>query len=309
MINVIVVQASICDLTGQEIWTYELTYPRVIHSQVMTHRMFSRNASSTRAVPIKVAIQNLMSDPAEYIWTANQSGMLGNVITDPKVITDVNALHEFHMSSAINLAQYMGKKVEDGGLGIHKQNVGRYLEPFQNIKVVLTTTEIINWEWLRDDEEAQGEIAELARAMIKAREGIVPQALDPGEWHVPYVERIRNQEGVLLYSDSQSVNLTVEEAKLVSASSCAQVSYRKNDTSLEKDLAIKDRLFSGRKVHASPVEHQATPIPEFEFDTITEWPLGVTHVDRNDVFWSGNFRNFIQHRQLIPNQNRTAEDG
>lgn len=305
MIVVKVVQASMCDRTGQEIWTYELTYPRVIHSQVMTHRMFSRNASSTRAVPIKAALTNLTSDPAHYIWTANQSGMQGEVITDDKALIEINALHEFHMTSAMNLVNYMGRSKEDGGLGIHKQNVGRYLEPFQNIKVVLTTTEIINWEWLRDDEEAQGEIAELARAMTAAREGVVPQALDPGEWHVPYVHRERTPEG-MKYFDVDDNGLTVEEAKLVSASSCAQVSYRKSDASLEKALAIKDRLFNGRKVHASPVEHQATPMPEEveNVGTHGEWPEGMTHLDRNYVRWSGNFRNFIQHRQLIPNHNK-----
>jgi hypothetical protein len=31
------------------------------------------------------------------------------------------------------------------------------------------------------------------------------------------------------------------------------------------------------------------------------WELGVTHCDRFQKLWSGNFEGFIQHRQLIPN--------
>ena len=313
MIKATIVQASMCSLTNTKIYTYELTYPRVIHAQIMTHRMFSRNASSTRAVPVLTAIKNVTSDPAQYMWTANQAGMQGDIITDTKALTEINALHEFHMSATMNLVSYMGRKKEDGGLGVHKQNVGRYLEPFQNIKVVLTSTEVANWDWLRDDEESQGEIAELAKAMSVARDECEPVMLEAGEWHVPYVHRERTPDGIN-YVDVDGVLLSVEDALLVSASSCAQVSYRKSDASLEKALAIKERLFNGRKVHASPVEHQATPMAPFsEYDGSNDpydfesWESGVTHVSRKGVMWSGNFRCFIQNRQLLPNQNKEED--
>ena len=40
-----VVQHSVAP-HGKELITFELEYPRIIHGEVMTHRVFSRNARS-----------------------------------------------------------------------------------------------------------------------------------------------------------------------------------------------------------------------------------------------------------------------
>ena len=90
----------------------------------------------------------------------------------------------------------------------------------------------------------------------------------------------------------------LETAKKVSASCCAQVSYRRLDTSIEKALEIYEKLFSGPKPHLSPVEHQATPTSR-NFYLEDEWPEGVTHIDRNGGAWSGNFKGWTQLRQVI----------
>jgi len=171
---------------------------------------------------------------------------------------------------------------------------------------VLTATEWENWDWLRIHEDAQGEIADLATAMKEARDTAEIMDLQPGEWHVPYVERIYNESADTLeygLNDPEEgfISLTVEEAKAVSMSVCAQVSYRKADTSLEKANKMKGMLVNGHKVHASPFEHQATPIPAFEWNATSEWPEGVTHMRKDYSFGSGNFVNWIQHRQLIKN--------
>ena len=96
----------------------------------------------------------------------------------------------------------------------------------------------------------------------------------------------------------------LEEALKISASCCAQVSYRKLDDSYEKAMDIYNRLMSGAKVHASPFENQATPIPELRGSMVNlpdYWPEGVTHMDKDYNLWSGNLKGWIQHRQLIPN--------
>ena len=104
----------------------------------------------------------------------------------------------------------------------------------------------------------------------------------------------------------QEVDL--ETAKKISASCCAQVSYRKLDTSIEKALEIYDKLFSGAKPHLSPVEHQATPLDETcdvyglwknQINYPKSWERGVTHVDRDGNLWSGNFKGWIQQRQVM----------
>jgi hypothetical protein len=313
------IQGSICRITGTAITTLVCEYPRVIHAQLLTHRVFSKNSSSTRAVPLKAAIQQILDNPAKYIWTENQSGMQGKVITDPIKLDRIEKVYDEAKRAAIAYAKALGDKESEGGLYIHKQNAGRLLEPFQNIRICLTSTEWDNWDWLRDDKDAQGEIAELARAIKQARETNISKYLhlDKNEWHVPFVHRALNDRtGVMEYFHPEtSRQLTIEEAINLSMSICAQTSYRKENTSDDKTNTVIDRLFSGNKVHASPSEHQATPMAithnllgfvrtdgkYLPYADTSAWPAGVTHMDRNTDYWSGNFKHWIQNRQLIPN--------
>lgn len=305
------IQASRCKLTGKEIFTLECEYPRAIHAQLLTHGVFSKNSSSTRAVPLKAAIAQIRDNPSKVIWTSNQSGMQGEVVTDLVTLDRANRLHTMAMENMISVAQNFSNKPEDWGLDIHKQNAGRYLEPFQNIKIVLTATEWDNWDWLRIHEDAQGEIADLALAMKEARDTADIMELNPGEWHVPYVQRSRTDDdmGVLEYfvpdGKGSGNYVSAEQAKDLSASVCAQVSYRKADYSLDKASKIKGMLVDGHRVHASPFEHQCQAFGKISnpYDP-KQWPKGVTHVDRQSVLWSANMCSFIQNRQLIKNHDR-----
>ena len=291
--SVEMVQASRCKITGKEIFTMVLQYPRAIHAQLLTHSVFSKNSSSTRAVPLEAAIKQILENPAKVIWTANQAGMQGEVVTDTTQLYDAHFTQDDAMHNAIDSAREHAKN------GIHKQNAGRLLEPFQNIKIVLTATEWENWDWLRIHEDAQGEIAELAQAMKEARDNADIMELGEGEWHVPFVDRERGAETGDLYYTVEGWQVTAKEAKAISVSVCAQTSYRKADYSLDKAKKMTGMLVNGHKVHASPFEHQATIIPYFEWSATCEWPEGVTHMRRDYEFGSGNFVGWVQHRQLI----------
>lgn len=316
------IQGSICNETGTAITTLVCEYPRAIHAQLLTHRVFSKNSSSSRAVPIHTAIKQIMANPAKPIWTSNQAGMQGPIITDEEDLDKINSAVKHGMSQMFELANYLGSKKDVGGLNVHKQNVARYIEPFQNIRICLTSTEWDNWDWLRDDYDAQGEIAELARALREARENNISKYLhlNKNEWHVPFVHRAYNDRKAVMeyFHPETSRQLTIEEAINLSMSIAAQTSYRKEDTSDDKTNTVIDRLFDGKKVHASPSEHQATPIAATHhrlgfirtdgkyraFQEPENWPAGVTHMDRNTDYWSGNFKHWIQNRQLIPNHDK-----
>lgn len=294
------IQASQCARTGQKIVTLVLEYPRVIHSQLLTHRVFTKNSSSTRAVPAKRVIEQLRAKPAEYLWTSNQAGMQGNRIEDEGRLDTIEVLFESARDSQIRLVERL---TDPNGLNVHKQNACRLLEPFQNIRVCLTSTEWDNWDWLRIDPEAQGEIVDLANMIKQARDEADYEPLSPGDWHVPFVTRKRDSRDVLRYYVGET-EVEVDVAIKVSMSCAAQTSYRVLNETVEKAEDIMGKLFTGRKVHASPSEHQATPIPEVEhrpIGVVSTWPEGVTHMDRCHRLWSGNFREFIQNRQLIPN--------
>ena len=309
---------------GGRITTFELEYHRYIHSEVMTHRLFSRNAMSSRAVPVKKMIEQVENSPATPIhWGAAQSGMQAAAECN----NDINhystggrnegeyAPQEYWELLAGTMASCAGEMLS---AGYHKQIVNRILEPFQMMKVVLTATEFDNFFWLRCDKDAQPEIQELAGLMYQAMEESNPELLKAGEWHTPYVDHER-REGELYYIvDEDYRHVTQEEAIAISSSCCAQVSYRNIDNSFDKAMNVYERLGIGGegKVHASPFEHTATPMKFYtgldvahnklkvgdDINQDTElWETGITHLDREDNFWSGNFKGFVQHRQLLEN--------
>ena len=239
MIEVKIIADSICDT---RVTTFELSYPRYIHSELMTHRVFSRNAASSRAIPIEKVIQLVKDQTVMPMWTANEKGMQGKILTEGTHIHKLNGIWLSAAASAIHHAETLS------ALGAHKQNVNRLLEPFQHIKVVVTATDFWGFFNLRDHPDAQPEIRALAREMYVEFMKSQPDQLHEGDWHLPYaLEAFMKDE------------LTLEQAKMVSASCCAQVSYRLNDDSVDKAEAVYARLVSGRPLHASPFEHQCTP--------------------------------------------------
>lgn len=296
-ITVTIIQDSISP-NGKRIITYELEYHRYIHAEFMTHRLFSRNAASSRAIPIKTMHENILKNPATpIVWQKNQAGMQSSVNLEGSELKKAMDCWK----AAVEDSLFNSEALLEAGL--HKQWANRGTEAYQMMKTVMTTTEDDNWFELRDHEDAQPEIHELARCMLEAKEISKPFLLEYGEWHVPYVERSRDHlGGSVAYRDSTGCALSAESALMISASCCAQVSYRKSDDTFSKAQAIFDRLINSRPQHASPIEHQATPMQSdtaiFNFNPIG-WEKGITHVNRAGYFGSGNFYGWIQHRQLL----------
>lgn len=294
---------------GIRITTLELEYPRIIHAELLTHRVFSRNSASSRAIPVSKVIELVESNPAMPIhWGKNQAGMQAKEELDDLNKEAVRQLWLEAAKQVVSIAKVMAD------IGAHKQVVNRILEPFQHMKVVVTSTEWANWDWLRDHPDADPTIHALAKEMKKARDGSTAQELEYGEWHLPYVWNYRNKNGKMLYGVEQHDvvvmeqigpqpivhELTLEQARMISASCCAQTSYRKQDGSLEKAEDIFKKLVESEPCHASPVEHQATPI-EYSDTAMEIFQEGITHRDKNWDLWSANFRGWVQFRQLIPN--------
>lgn len=298
------IKHSMSTRNSKEIWTFELEYPRIVHAEFMTHRLFSRNAASSRAIPIDKLIglvETELAMPSE--WGLNEKGMQARLVHQfPKTC-------EWAWKQASVLAVGSARILQK--LGLHKQICNRLLEPFQNIKVVLTTTELDNWWWLRDHDAADPTIAELARHMRKAVEGSVPLWLAPNEYHVPYVDTTFDGNENIVYSVN-GAEVSLDDAIKISTSCCAQVSYRVLDESLEKALNIYDQLVTMSPVHASPFEHVATPMltPTLhEGGTIDPRAMEKgEHIDSNGDYWSGNFRGWYQYRQSIENNAKWSKD-
>jgi len=184
MIEVKIIKDSYNKDLKSRLTTFELVYPRFIHGELMTHRMFSRNAASSRAIPIDKVIELLQTNPAMPVhWGKNQAGMQANTEIDN--IEGAKLLWLAARDSAISHAIVMRD------MGLHKQIVNRILEPYQLMKTIVTATEFNNWFWLRAHPDAQPEIKELAEKMLEIYEQSTPEELFEDEWHVPYVNTQR----------------------------------------------------------------------------------------------------------------------
>lgn len=303
--------------SGQQIASFECEYHRLFHAEVMTHRVFSRNAASSRAIPIKKAIEQVKKFPAMPVfWGKNQSGMQAK--------EELAGINKSLAQLLWNIGGYCAGTVVGlmDKVGLHKQLANRLLEPFQMIKVVITATSYDNFFYLRNHEAAQPEFQELAKLMWETLNGSTPQELKAGEWHLPYVNSYRNEFGDLVYYTKETITnevegvtevrsgtrvLTLEEAQKLSASLCAQVSYRLSDQTLEKAYKIYDILVGMKPAHSSPFEHAATPMKVPKWKDQIYWEEGVTHMDTEGYFWSGNLKGWIQYRQLIPNHVYTGD--
>jgi hypothetical protein len=222
--------------------TLELEYPRIIHAEFLTHRVFSRNGASSRAIPVITMLKNIWNNMfVPWYWGANQPGMQASKQLSKPRIFIANAL--WKTGACINLlGSYFLSSI-----GVHKQLANRNTEYASYIKTIVTSTDFDNFINLRLHPDAQPEICDLAFKIKDALANSKPVLLKEGEWHLPYVPNWKEYPNIL------------EELKKVSVSCCAQVSYRTNDTSIDKAIRITDKLISGDVKHSSPFEHVCTP--------------------------------------------------
>lgn len=269
MISAEIVADSI-SLAGKRLTTFKLTYPRFVHAEFMTHRLFSRNAASSRAIPskrIRAAVRNDMAVP--IYWGANQKGMAAEVELVGWRKKAVQVLWVLAAYPMLFISWLLEK------LGLHKQIANRILEPWFNITVIVTGTHFGNFYHLRNHPKAQPEIQELARCMLAAQNASVPVLLKPGEWHLPFVT---DEER---HTNTQQTNLMLSTAR------CARISYNNQDglpASTIENVELFNRLVKNTPKHSSPAEHQGTP-------------------SGDPNAWSGNFQGWVQHRKLIPDEN------
>jgi len=282
-----------------DLFTLELNYHRYIHSEFMTHRVFSRNASSSRALPVEGVLERISREPAIPIhWGKNQSGMQADGENNAKIqapdhINDVNNIyawllackHAREYSAAFHTAGY------------HKQVVNRITEPYAFIKVVVTATDWDNFFSLRIHPDAQPEINELANCMKKAMLSSKSTTPNSGTFAngLPYVHAPYTTD-----KDMQLItkgDIDIHGLMAISTGRCARVSYLnhdKSDANYIADIALHDTLLKAR--HMSPFEHPAMMMVDNDPETA---PDGATHQTLDKKWWSGNFRQWSQYRQMM----------
>ncbi len=246
---------------GIRLTTMEVTFPRFVLAEFNTHRQFSRNSASSRAIPTAKIIERVEHDPVTpFEWGRNEKGMSASEVLAEE--EEDNA--RIAWLAARDCAVTQARKLHE--LGVHKQVVNRLLEPFLWHTVIVTATEWENFFELRCSRNAQPEIREAALRMREAMNGSTPSLVRLGQWHTPLIQ-------------PDELSLDGEVRKRVSAARCARVSYLTHEGSreIEKDLELYERLKHDR--HLSPFEHVASPAVDKLFHT--------------------NFRGWIQMRREI----------
>jgi len=270
--------------------TYDLEidgpFPNFIADGVVVHN--SRNAQSSRAIPVKRRLERIRNDPVMPIrWGANQRGMQAK---DDEV-EDVEVCRALWEDAAQAAADHAEQLMHEG---LHKQWANRLLEPFDTITTIVTATAFENAFALRCHKDAQPEYHDLSWKMADLYFNSIPTTLRPGGWHLPYVSTDEEIDAVGFCDATTQEDIDHAYSILVKCSTarCARVSYLNHDgtdPNIDKDIALHDRLLSDG--HMSPFEHQARVCPRPNTTMLTR---------------PGNFSHgWDQYRKMLPHEVRT----
>ena len=255
--------------------TIQATYPRFIHSEVLTHRDRARNSASSRAIPWKAKakdrltiaeiskIGGMLTGEADALGTYEYyipKCMYSMIMRNPVIPLSFD-VEQRGMQSGESVAKQdecvlqwiAGRNAavrcadELASMGVHKSLVNRVVEPWMWITVVMTATTWDNFFKLRIHPAAEKHFNHVAVMIRDAINASKPRLLGVDEWHLPFVD------------DSERY-LSIYDLKRISAGRCARVSYLTHDgrRDLSADIALAERLINPGDgvMHASPFEHQ-----------------------------------------------------
>lgn len=267
---------------GIRLTTFEVKFHRFILPEVNTHRAFSRNGASSRAIPLRRkdrrgTLDRVVDGPAWPVeWLSELPGMQpGPPLTGTNAEDAEKLFRRCHGFITTAIETYLDEHPEPEDR-LHKSTLNRLLEPFVWQTMVISTTELQNFFDQRAGSRTtlpQLEFAILADAMLECFEASVPLELDYGQWHLPYIEEDER-------------NMPVTELRKMSAARCARTSLENQNgvRSTQDDFTLFDKLVTASPKHYSPLEHQATPATPGE-------------IEEHNVM--GNFYGWHQQRHQI----------
>lgn len=257
---------------GVRLTTFEIRTWRYVLSEFNTHRMFSRNSASSRAIPLRKQIERILNSLAmPVVFPLEKKGMQGGDALEGQELAQAQSNWDKASKMAVEAAEALG------GNGVHKSVANRLLEPFMWHTIIVTSTGWENFFHQRCSPLAQPEIRVTAELMREAYEQSEPREIGKRNWHLPYVwdddEAIKavTAASTAAYPDVGHNFPLANEWSLyhyellckISAARCARVSYLTQDgvRDIDKDLELYERLTTADPPHWSPLEHVATPWP------------------------------------------------
>ena len=218
---------------GNRLTSLLITFPRIILAEVNTHRMLSKNTSSSRAIPFKKMVEVVQNDPFIPIaWQKHHSGMQGS-----EYLTGLDRDQcEFEWLTARDSAVEQTQQLDM--ISTTKQLVNRLLEPFMWTTMLITGSkegwdnffnlrcpkyQFNNMEpifkskkdycayynapdkgnfytWAKfNNSGAEIHIQTLAEAIYDVMNESTPKQLKAGEWHIPFENNLDVDKVAELY--------------------------------------------------------------------------------------------------------------
>lgn len=291
----------ICDsVCTTRVTTFQVCFPRIILAETNTHGILSRNAASSRAIPVERRLDMVRNDPfTPVFWGENQKGMAYEKSVDKKAEETARNLWRMASEDAVVSAKLLAEQK------VHKSIANRILEPWTWVQQIVTGTEWGNFFNLRIEEGAQDEFFELAGQMLKAYVESKPKLVPHKGWHIPFGDRVPD-------------GMSIEDKLMVSAARLARLSYERHDGSfeVEEDIKIAQRLIDAG--HMSPFGHSCQAFdymvtkneaPKYNYseDKVIDWLCEMNaKLDGMGDLWFGNLRWWKPHRKFIAGENRNV---
>lgn len=328
MFKVEILADSICPDSASpnsRLTSFLVTYPRIILAEINTHKMISKNTGSSRAVPVERKAAEILDDPwMPLTWQRKAKGMQGQG-TIQALDEAVRIVNEF-IRVCVETSCALDR------LELAKQYANRFHETVSWTSTILTSTEWANFFFLRCSEFSQPEFDELAGLMLQAYVDNKPAILSPGQWHVPFGDRVEPEElsnliQIKFYdqvkalfrnmnSNERNKLIDIEAADigrlLVSASRCGRLSYERHNGEFTLESDIEKGLEHVRNRHSSVFEHQGRPIMiDFRqsfHESVTQGLIENNRLWDGKNFWSANFKGWDQFRKFFKEEAATTMD-
>lgn len=267
---------------GIRLTSVQMTYPRFIHAEFMTHRDRARNAASSRAIPwkkLKPGVKLSSEDAVglgDYLGHYIDNCMMKMIMTEPVVPLSFDGEQQ-GMQSAGPIenqaeAQRIWLEARDAAvkyadqlatLGVHKSLCNRIVEPWMWITVLCTATQWGNFFRLRCHPAAEKHFQLIASMTRNAIRNSMPTRLKSGEWHCPYL--LESEQRDLKNAVHSKDEVAVDRLKKYSVARCARLSYLTHDGTInpDNDMKLVNKLLAPpgdpdeEVMHASPFEHVA----------------------------------------------------
>lgn len=311
---------------GDRLLSVIVVMPKYLIAELNTHRAFSRNTSSSRAIPAKKMQASVLQDEFNPIaWMKAHSGMQGTDYFNVDSTQYREAVSEWNKAraNAVESARVMND------IGITKQMTNRIIEPFMWATVLITSgmegwnnffeqrcskyidirgNEYLSKEdyqnvhgkngrdkldWLRINKgTAEIHMRELAECIYSEMKKTEPKKLKEGEWHLP----MYNPD----ICDNQPISKVVRYLCAVHANTSYTVVGDQKEMSMDKGLEIFEKLVNANPIHYSPLEHCAVNMTRYERELFSRrYITGSDGTIVTERGWCNNFRGFIQLRYML----------